>query len=312
VPAAGPSPADEAAPAEAVAAVPASGDGLPEDAAGAACANCGSAVLRAFCADCGQRVRAEPITVRGLARDVVTRVLSLDGAFARTLCYAVTDPGGLAHAYVHGRRKPYVHPLVFFALAVAAQLLAMASFGSEAVIAYMTEVNHLVMDAYVQAGVFEEGQLAKNIEALGFESEEAYVTSMWSTVKAVNSYLLILQAVCAAVALRVLAGSRYTLGETATMAVWAYAAAVWCGVALLFVVVPVWGFMALMPATMTLMAAYMGYAGYRFYGGSWTHAALGALSYGIGFVLFVLAVLALSVVAGLVAFIVAFVYFKVL
>ena len=107
----------------ALAVAPARGDG----AATAACLQCGTALVGAYCHACGQHESvAERLTFRSLWRDVRVRRLNLDRGLPRTLVDVLLRPGHVARTFVEGRRQTYTHPvtLLFVVYAVYAVLLS--------------------------------------------------------------------------------------------------------------------------------------------------------------------------------------------
>ena len=95
---------------------------------GAACATCGAPLAGPFCAQCGQRVRAGRLTMRGVATEAVQHVLSLDSGLLRTAVDLVRRPAGLITDVLAGRTVRYAGPVRYFLVAVTvAQVLAFLS-----------------------------------------------------------------------------------------------------------------------------------------------------------------------------------------
>ncbi|HET6232321.1 MAG TPA: DUF3667 domain-containing protein [Longimicrobiaceae bacterium] len=88
-----------------------------------ACLNCATPLSGGFCSGCGQSARQERLTVAHVASDLVSQVLSLDGALLRTAVEMTTRPGGLIADYVTGKRRRYVSPLAYLFFGTAAWLL---------------------------------------------------------------------------------------------------------------------------------------------------------------------------------------------
>jgi hypothetical protein len=82
----------------------------------AACLNCGSTLVEAFCARCGQRNMDMRIPARDLALDAVEDGLSLDSRVARTLAPFLFRPGFLTLEWTSGRRARFSSPLRLYLL----------------------------------------------------------------------------------------------------------------------------------------------------------------------------------------------------
>jgi hypothetical protein len=90
----------------------------------AACLNCGSTLVDAFCARCGQRNLDVRIPARELALDAVEDGLSLDSRVARTVGPFLLRPGHLTVEWTSGRRARYSSPLRLYLLTSAIFFLA--------------------------------------------------------------------------------------------------------------------------------------------------------------------------------------------
>jgi len=85
-----------------------------------ACANCGAAVVGAYCARCGQETTIALPTARAFLREAAGRYIALDGRTWRTLIGLFFRPGFLTREYLAGRRRRYVRPgRLFLVLALA-------------------------------------------------------------------------------------------------------------------------------------------------------------------------------------------------
>jgi hypothetical protein len=82
----------------------------------AACLNCGSTLVDAFCAHCGQRNMDMRIPARDLALDAVEDGLSLDSRMARTVAPFLFRPGVLTVEWTSGRRARFSSPLRLYLL----------------------------------------------------------------------------------------------------------------------------------------------------------------------------------------------------
>jgi hypothetical protein len=81
-----------------------------------ACLNCGSTLVEAFCARCGQRNVDVRIPARDLALDAVEDGLSLDSRVARTVAPFLFLPGFLTVEWTSGRRARFSSPLRLYLL----------------------------------------------------------------------------------------------------------------------------------------------------------------------------------------------------
>jgi hypothetical protein len=82
----------------------------------AACLNCGSTLVDAFCARCGQRNLDVRIPARDLALDAIEDGLSLDSRVARTVAPFLFRPGFLTVEWTGGRRARFSSPLRLYLL----------------------------------------------------------------------------------------------------------------------------------------------------------------------------------------------------
>jgi hypothetical protein len=98
----------------------------------AACLNCGSTLVDAFCAHCGQRNIDVRIPARELALDAVEDGLSLDSRVARTVGPFLFRPGHLTVEWTSGRRARYSSPLRLYLLTSAIFFLATGLAADEA------------------------------------------------------------------------------------------------------------------------------------------------------------------------------------
>ena len=86
-------------------------------AGGVACTNCGSAVVAAYCADCGERQPSHrDFTMRSLAADIFHDATSIDGRLWRSIVALLTRPGLLTREWFEGRRGRYVKPFSLFVM----------------------------------------------------------------------------------------------------------------------------------------------------------------------------------------------------
>jgi hypothetical protein len=97
-----------------------------------ACPNCGSEVVRNYCAQCGQRTRRTQ-TIREFVRDNFEDQLTVDRKLPRTLAALFLKPGLLTREYMAGRIARYIPPfrLYLFASVLFFILLSFLSTRSE-------------------------------------------------------------------------------------------------------------------------------------------------------------------------------------
>lgn len=84
---------------------------------GAACMNCGAALVGAHCHVCGQKGHVHR-TLHAFGHDFMHSVLHFDGKIWRTLPLLFWNPGQLTRRYVHGERAKFVSPLALFLFTV--------------------------------------------------------------------------------------------------------------------------------------------------------------------------------------------------
>ncbi|MDH3708966.1 MAG: DUF3667 domain-containing protein [Cyclobacteriaceae bacterium] len=78
------------------------------------CVNCGNPGSGAFCANCGQKLHVSRLTLKQFGRDIMDRVLGLEGMLPRTMKGLFTNPGSVIREYVEGNRKKYVNPVSYY------------------------------------------------------------------------------------------------------------------------------------------------------------------------------------------------------
>ena len=83
----------------------------PSVPAATACLNCGSAVTREYCPECGQRSIDPNPTLREFGHELAEGFLNWDGKLLGTLRLLVTAPGALTCEYLAGRRVRFISPL---------------------------------------------------------------------------------------------------------------------------------------------------------------------------------------------------------
>jgi len=76
-----------------------------------ACLNCGTAVSRNYCPECGQHVVDPDPTLRELGHELAAGFLNWDGKLLGTVRLLLTSPGTLTEEYLAGRRVRFISPL---------------------------------------------------------------------------------------------------------------------------------------------------------------------------------------------------------
>lgn len=81
------------------------------------CLNCGTAVLRNFCDECGQPVRIHR-SLGAFWHDLAHGVLHFEGKIWHTLPLLAWRPGELTRRYIRGQRARFVSPIALFLFSV--------------------------------------------------------------------------------------------------------------------------------------------------------------------------------------------------
>ncbi len=95
----------------------------------AACLNCGTPLLGAYCHACGQRGHVHR-TLSAFFHDLLHGVLHFEGKTWRTLPLLVWKPGKLTREYIDGRRARYVSPIALFLFVVFLSFAAFSLLGA--------------------------------------------------------------------------------------------------------------------------------------------------------------------------------------
>lgn len=96
-----------------------------------ACLNCGSSLVDAYCAACGQRNMDMRVPARELALDAVEDGLSVDSRMGRTIVPFLFRPGFLTVEWTRGRRARFSSPLRLYLLTSFVFFLASSLASSE-------------------------------------------------------------------------------------------------------------------------------------------------------------------------------------
>ncbi len=102
---------------------------IPPSSRPGACLNCGSSLVRGFCADCGQRNVELRAPLGEIVKEGIEEALALDSRAARTATPFLLRPGFLTAEWAAGRRARYSSPLRLYLLASAAFFLVTALQG---------------------------------------------------------------------------------------------------------------------------------------------------------------------------------------
>lgn len=93
------------------------------------CGACGVAVDGAFCPTCGNAIRTERLTVKGVVAEAWRQVVEFDGPVIRTMIHSVCKPHVIAQAYIDGDRKRYVNPAKFMLVSSAFVIVLLQWWG---------------------------------------------------------------------------------------------------------------------------------------------------------------------------------------
>ncbi len=93
------------------------------------CKNCGRPVAINYCANCGQRLITDRITVRYLAHQFYATITNVDRGFLFTLRKLFSGPEEVVLGYLGGRTRPYYPPLRYLVFMMAISVLLQLSFG---------------------------------------------------------------------------------------------------------------------------------------------------------------------------------------
>ena len=82
------------------------------------CRSCGTTLTTAYCPTCGEGTPCgRDLTLRGLVLQLFHALTEIDGRFISSFRSLLFQPGALTHAYLEGRKKPYLPPFQLFLLA---------------------------------------------------------------------------------------------------------------------------------------------------------------------------------------------------
>ena len=209
------------------------------------CTNCGSAVIRRYCADCGQAVpRATDYSLRAFAADSIDQIASVDGRAVRTVKTLLARPGLLTADHMRGRRARYLRPLQLFLLVnvllfVVAPKVPMFTYSLDRYLANSPPSPSLV------------AALVQRATTMGTVDRAAYTTAFDGRVESQRKTLILIFVPAIALVLRVLFAWRRTrdgvphrYGEHLVFALHL--------LSLIWLVLTVWGGIATLAAGTTL------------------------------------------------------------
>jgi hypothetical protein len=84
------------------------------------CLNCQTALLSAYCGQCGQSAKVHRFTLAGLLHDVPHSVFHVERGILPTLAGLLRRPGATINAYLDGQRARFFNPLSLLVLVAGA------------------------------------------------------------------------------------------------------------------------------------------------------------------------------------------------
>lgn len=94
------------------------------------CLNCGAALGRAYCPECGQSAHIHK-SVGAIWHDLLHNVLHADGKLFRTLPELALRPGRLTRRYIDGERAKFISPLGLFLFSALLLYATYSIFGDK-------------------------------------------------------------------------------------------------------------------------------------------------------------------------------------
>ena len=95
------------------------------------CVNCGNSTDTQFCANCGQKIEVQRVSLRGIMQEFLSKWIGFDTKFGRTIIDMVKDPGYVINTYLHGNRTRHIGPLGFLVVMTALLIISFDLFGIE-------------------------------------------------------------------------------------------------------------------------------------------------------------------------------------
>lgn len=131
-------------------------DLTPEEESGV-CLNCGSELVRNYCAVCGQKSHPTRIPFHRYRSDFMEAFFNLDNRFLRTLKGLFVSPGAMTREYIEGKRAVYVAPVrLYLTLSVVYFLITELADTGQVFLVNFTEDDQLPVDvvSLVQYSMF--------------------------------------------------------------------------------------------------------------------------------------------------------------
>lgn len=93
------------------------------------CKNCGTALSGRFCAECGQKVIDDRLTLRPIFIDLFAIITNVEKGFWHTALRLFQAPGDTIRAYLSGKTVRYYHPLRYLVIWVTFSVALNLSLG---------------------------------------------------------------------------------------------------------------------------------------------------------------------------------------
>lgn len=243
----------------------------------AACPVCDTERQDAYCTACGHAYQDERLTLRRLTVTGFRRVFDLDSGLLHTFWQLIRDPARVAQNYSAGIRKPYVNPFTYFILAAALQLLG------------YTFAQPAVIDATAELFESNPESVALYVELWGEEAPARYVAVTSGVMQQAYTWITFcFFAVPLAITLRLLMGGKnMNLAEAGVFSTYATAQMLFATFPLLLVITVGRDLTTHQFLVYPTMIGWIGYAVYRYFGGSVRTVLLGGLAVVLSFVSFI-------------------------
>ena len=93
------------------------------------CSNCSQSLTGPFCAQCGLRQPSGRLSMFGLLRDLMARIVDIEAGFVRTLMGVAFRPKTTIQGWLDGRRKHFMHPFALLLICATASVLSIQILG---------------------------------------------------------------------------------------------------------------------------------------------------------------------------------------
>lgn len=235
------------------------------------CINCSAEVDATYCSKCGQKAAVNRIKWSVLLSELNQRILGLDNRFARTVKDLTIRPGSVVQAFIDGNRVKYINPVGYMFILITIYVLLISILNVD------------MLEFTMSTGDIFQNQGPSTIEAEGFQR------LLISNLKLLTFALIPFFALGAYTIFR---RKAYNLLETAVLIFYTHAHPLFLSIIALFTFkfFGVSGNSYIFP----LMILYFAYACAGFYPGSKVANFIkGLLSYLLGFMFFVLLLVAM-------------------